>query len=416
MNTQNGARTKCRVCASPLTVPFADLRTSPIANNLVKADEFDKGEYVFPLNAMVCEHCWLVQLTYSHPADQLFTASYPYFSSYSRTWLEHSAALADTICDRFNLGPESFLVEVASNDGYLLQFFKQKGLNVLGVEPSSNTAAVARTERGIETTEAFFNRQVGAEIACDRGFADFIVANNVIAHVPELPAFLEGFEELLAKDGVASFEFPYLGQLMKMNQFDTIYHEHYSYFSLLSASHALESVGLRAFDVQQLSTHGGSLRLFVCHADSELEKSPSLKQLEIEELNEQLDTPAPYLEFQERVDQCKRALLRFLCDAREAGKRVVAYGAPAKGNTLLNYCGIGCDLIEYTVDISPHKQGTFLPGSRIPVDRPERIRETRPDYVLILPWNLLGEISSAHSYIAEWGGRFVTPIPEVVVH
>jgi SAM-dependent methyltransferase len=410
------SRAYCRVCGSLLTIPFANLGVSPIANNMVTADVANLGpEPFYPLNAMTCGTCWLVQLTYSHPADKLFTDEYPYFSSYSQSWLAHSSEYSAQMIKWLKLGKGHRVVEVASNDGYLLRNFKDCGCDVIGVEPCGNVAAVAREQHGIPTISEFFGRAVGARIAEENGYANLIVANNVLAHVPDTIDFLGGFSELLASDGVITFEFPHLLELIFHNQFDTIYHEHYCYLSLLSVRYALARVGLRVFDAQRLRTHGGSLRLFVCHETASYEPTAELAKLELQESEAGLDRSETYFAFQERVRSTKRSLLRFLIDAKESGKRIVGYGAPAKGNTLLNFCGVGIDFIDFTVDISPHKQGHFLPGSRLPVLSPEAIREAKPDYLLVLPWNISDEIMRQHAYASDWGGRFVIPIPDIQI-
>jgi hypothetical protein len=404
---------RCRVCDATLSIPFADLGLSPIANDMVRPENLPRGEPFFPLKAMVCEKCWLVQLTYSHPAADLFTDNYPYYSSFSESWLTHAASYAERMTDMLQLRPHHRVVEVASNDGYLLRYFKDRGIGVTGVEPCANVATAAREQHGIPTVSEFFGRSVGARLAREIGHADLMVANNVLAHVPDTLDFLGGFSELLSAHGVATFEFPHLLELMRYNQFDTIYHEHYCYLSLLSVRHALSLVGLRPFDVQRLETHGGSLRLLVCHDASDRQPTAELMELDSEEKEAGLDRCEVYTAFQERVRRTKRMLLSFLIRAKTDGKRIVGYGAPAKGNTLLNFCGVGNDFLDFTVDISPHKQGMFLPGSRLKVLSPDAIYESKPDYVLILPWNLANEVIQQNSKVAEWGCRFLVPIPEV---
>jgi hypothetical protein len=407
---------KCRVCGSESAVPFADLGVSPIANEMLsREDAIRVSENFYPLNAVVCKRCWLVQLTYSHPAKSLFTDSYPYYSSFSETWVAHAESYASQMVQRMQLNSVMRVVEVASNDGYLLRYFKSLGINVLGIEPCQNVAEAARELHGIPTISEFFGSELGRKTAIDYGYANLMIANNVLAHVPDTIDFLTGFKELLAPDGIATFEFPHLLKLIQQNQFDTIYHEHYCYLSLVAVKHALELVGLRPFDVETLATHGGSLRLFVCHAEASYSQTKNLLILEEAEVLAGLKLSETYSKFQEKVWETKRNLLKFLIDAKENGKTIVGYGAPAKGNTLLNFCGIGTDFLDFTVDISPHKQGLMLPGSRIPVYDPEVIHNLKPDYVLILPWNLSGEIMRQHSYIKDWGGRFVVPIPEVRV-
>lgn len=402
----------CRGCGAPVGLAFADLGLSPIANALRRADDQGRPETFYPLRAMVCERCWLVQLDHELAPDELFADDYTYFSSYSRSWLRHAETFARQAEARFGLGSGSLVVEVASNDGYLLQYFKQSGIRVLGVEPAGNVADAAERERGIPSLRMFFGRKAALEMQAQGLAADLMVANNVLAHVPDLNDFLAGFAILLAPSGVGSFEFPHLLRLIEDVQFDTIYHEHYSYLSLLSVETLLARQGLRAFDVERLPTHGGSLRLYVCRADAPFETQPALPSLRMAEKAAGLDSPARYRSFAEAIKKTRNSLLRFLIDAQGEGKRVVGYGAPAKGNTLLNYCGVDRGFIDFTVDVSPHKQGTWLPGTGIPVLAPEAIDAARPDYLLILPWNLANEIMEQTARVRGWGCRFVVPIPE----
>ena len=405
---------RCRHCDTPLESTFCDLGMSPLANSYLQAEDLDRAEKFYPLHAFVCSECLLVQLEEFESPEHIFS-DYAYFSSFSQSWLEHAHSYVDSIVARFALGPQHQVVEIASNDGYLLQYFVALGIPVLGIEPAANVAVAAR-QKGIETLVEFFGTDVAREIVASDRQADLIIGNNVLAHVPALNDFVEGLSILLAPQGRITMEFPHLLQLMQHNQFDTIYHEHFSYFSFLTVSKVFARNGLRLFDVDRVPTHGGSLRIYGCHNDDATHpQSGRVALLEADERAAGLDHLEGYFAFPERVRRTKRALLRFLIDARDADKSVVAYGAPAKGNTLLNYCGVRTDLVDYTVDRSPHKQNHFLPGTHLPIYAPERIAETKPDYVLILPWNLKDEIMSEMAHVREWGGKFVVPIPEVTV-
>jgi SAM-dependent methyltransferase len=403
----------CRFCGRPLALTFADLGVQPLANSYVEPADLQKAETFYPLHVFVCEGCWLVQLPEVASPEAIFS-DYAYFSSYSESWLRHAQRYAEAMIPRFGLGPESLVVEIASNDGYLLRFFKEQGVPVLGVEPAANVARAAE-ELGIPTVVRFFGTGLARELAAGERRADLLVGNNVLAHVPDLNDFVQGLATLLAPGGVLTMEFPHLLRLMEEDQFDTIYHEHFSYFSLSAARRVFAHHGLTVVDVEELSTHGGSLRLFARHTEGADQPSERVVELLEREQAAGLETPAPYQAFAERVRRVKRQLLRFLVEAREQGRTIVGYGAPAKGNTLLNYCGIGPDFLDYTVDRSPHKQGRFLPGTRVPILGPDRIRETRPDYVLILPWNLKDEIMEQMADVRSWGGQFVVAIPEVRV-
>jgi 2-polyprenyl-3-methyl-5-hydroxy-6-metoxy-1,4-benzoquinol methylase len=406
---------RCRFCDTLLVRTFADLGVSPISNAFLKADQLSKMEPFFPLHAYVCEACLLVQLEDFESPENIFNDEYAYFSSYSDSWLEHARRYADQIVPRLKLNEGSFVVEIASNDGYLLQNFVQKRIPVLGIEPSSNVAEVARS-KGIECWVTFFGAAAAQELVSKRQKPDLVIGNNVFAHVPALNDFVRGLKIVLADDGVITLEFPHLLCLMREGQFDTIYHEHFSYFSFLVVTRIFSEHGLRVFDVDRLSTHGGSLRIYAAHdASTRWQEQKAVGELLAEERRAGLDDVANYSAFYQQVTRVKRDLLEFLIGAKRAGKTVVGYGAPAKGNTLLNFCGVGRDFIDYTVDRSSHKQGMFLPGTRLPIEVPERIFETKPDYVLILPWNLQSEIVAQMSGISEWGGRFVVPIPEVKV-
>jgi SAM-dependent methyltransferase len=403
----------CRFCSAPLTVSFCDLGMSPLSNSYVKAADAHRMEPFYPLHAFVCGECFLVQLEEFESPEKIF-GDYAYFSSYSESWLDHAKRYAEHMTGLLHLGRDSLVVEIASNDGYLLQYFKAAGIPVLGIEPARNVAKAA-VARGIPTVTEFFGTALAERLAREGKQADIVLGNNVFAHVPALNDFAAGFAKVLKPDGVLTLEFPHLLNLMRENQFDTIYHEHFSYFSFATARRVLEHHGLRVFDVEQLPTHGGSLRVYACHAAGGRKEAARVAGLEGEEWSAGLGKIETYHAFAEQVKATKRRILDFLIKAKNEGKTVVGYGAPAKGNTLLNYCGIRSDFLEFTVDRSPHKQGTLLPGTRIPVCAPERIFETKPDYVLILPWNLNDEIREQMAGIRDWGGRFVVPIPDVAV-
>lgn len=402
----------CRHCGSPLTKVFADLQTCPPSNAMVKTNELNFPETYFPLKVFVCDTCWLVQVDEIEKAEAIFNAEYTYFSSYSTSWLAHAKKYTDYMVERFGYNQQSLVVEIASNDGYLLQYFKEKGIPVLGVEPTANTAKVA-AEKGIDSIIDFF----GSDLAQNKleGKADLILGNNVLAHVPDINDFVAGVKIALKPNGVNTFEFPHLCKLIEFNQFDTIYHEHFSYLSFTALKSVFEKQGLTFFDVQELPTHGGSLRIFTKHKeDSSKQIEPSVQAMLNKEIGLGVDTLVYYEGFQEKVETIKNEFLAFLLQAKAEGKIVVGYGAAAKGNTLLNYCGIkGNDLISYVMDASPYKQNKGLPGSRIPVYHPDKIKETKPDYVIIFPWNLKSEISSQLAFIKEWGGKFVVAIPEL---
>ncbi len=405
----------CRFCGNSLHITFADLGSSPLSNSYIKPEELGRHEKFFPVHAWVCESCFLVQLELFATPEQIFSNEYAYFSSYSDTWLKHCRDYSDAITRRFGLGAGHLAVEVASNDGYLLQYLMKHGVRVLGVEPAENCAREAAAKR-VPTVVKFFGAQVADELASQGGKADLLIANNVLGHVPELNDFVRGVKRLLAGSGVITMEFPHLLNLIEQNQFDTIYHEHFSYFSFFTAEKVFAHHGITLFDVHELPTHGGSLRIFGRHAeDASKPVDPNVQRLKDKERQAGLYETAVYSAFHSRIMRTKRRLLEFLIKAKDEGKRVVGYGAPAKGNTLLNYCGIRTDFLDFTVDRSPHKQGRYLPGTHIPVFAPDRIRDARPDYVLILPWNWKDEIMEQIGYIRDWGGRFVIPIPEVAV-
>lgn len=409
MGRNISAMTACRLCRAPLTETFADLGISPLANDFVAADDRRAAEATYPLRAMVCSSCLLVQVEELASAEEIFS-DYTYFSSFSTTWLDHARRFADESIVRFGLGPDSRVVEIASNDGYLLQYFKAAGIPVLGIEPAANVAKVA-VQNGVPTLTEFFGEATAKGIDPEWQ-ADLLVANNVMPHVPDLHDFVSGYPILLKPTGVVSIEFQHLGKLIDEQAFDTIYHEHFSYFSYLTARRALEDHGLRAFDVEELPTHGGSLRVYGCHADAPYEETSRSKALVARERAAGLDGIEAHRAFEETVRRSKRQMLRFLFDLKDQGQSIVAYGAPAKGVTLVNYCGIGRDLIDFAVDLNPVKQGTFVPGTQIEVRPPSAIDEARPDIVLILPWNLTHEIAAQLAHIREWGGRFVTRTPD----
>ena len=405
----------CRLCGAQLRHSFCDLGMSPPSNAFLRVEQLNAMERFYPLHAWVCGKCKLVQLEEFETPERLFADDYPYFSSYSETWLRHGKAFVSLASERFSLGVSQRVIEIGSNDGYLLQFFKERGLSVLGIEPAANVALAAE-ERGIQTRIEFFGTECARRLAAEGIHADLMVGNNVLAHVPALNDFVEGIRLLLSPNGVATLELPHLLRLMQETQFDTIYHEHFSYFSLTAAERLFSSHAMRIFDVDELPTHGGSLRLYICHAAAPTHHlGAAVAKVHADERAAGLDSLSPYSCFQEHVLALKCALLEFLIDAKRAGKRIAAYGAAAKGNTLLNYCGVGGDFLDYVADLSPHKQGKFLPGTHIPVVAPARIRETRPDYLLILPWNIKDEVMAQNAFVREWGGRFVIPIPRIAV-
>ena len=402
---------KCRHCQASLTLPLIDLGSAPPSNAYLTEKALHAVEKYFPLRVLVCTECWLVQTEDYTGADELFSADYAYFSSFSTTWLEHAERYVSDMAKRFDLSAHSHIVEVAANDGYLLQYAKAKGIPCLGVEPTTSTAEAARA-KGIEIVEDFFGVKLATELVSQGKQADLIVANNVLAHVPDINDFVAGFSTLLKPAGVATFEFPHLLQLVSENQFDTIYHEHYSYLSLTAVKRVFEHNGLSVFDVEELPTHGGSLRVYAQRTDSAIhEISPSVTSLLERETSAGIATSEYYAGFQEKANKVKNDFLSFLIEANQAGKTVAGYGAAAKGNTLLNYAGIRPDLLPYVVDRNPAKQDKFLPGCRIPIFDEQQLKLSRPDYVIILPWNLKAEVVEQLSYIREWGGHFVTAVP-----
>jgi SAM-dependent methyltransferase len=403
----------CRLCGEALTETFVDLGMSPLCESYLRADQLDAREPFYPLHVRICASCLLVQLPAYVAGEDIFS-EYAYFSSYSDSWVAHAKRYADTMVDQLGLGPESLVTEVASNDGYLLQHFVARGIPVLGVEPAANIAEVARA-RGIRTESRFLGAETGAELAAQYGRADLVAGNNVYAHVPDLVGFTAGLAALVKPDGLVTLEFPHLLRLIERRQYDTIYHEHYQYLSLLTAQRALATSDLVVVDVEELPTHGGSLRVHARPATAAGEPAAGVKAVLDEEAATGLHTLDGHHGFAEAVFQIKRGLLEFLLAARAEGRTVVGYGAPGKGNTLLNHCGIRSDLLAFTVDRSPHKQGMFLPGTHIPIYPPDRIATERPDYVLVLPWNLRTELTEQLSYVHDWGGRLVFPIPALEV-
>ena len=405
----------CRFCRADLRRTFVDLGMSPLCETYPSAADLNHGEIYYPLHVYVCEQCFLVQLEEYEAAENIFS-DYPYFSSFSDSWLKHADNYCEMMMGRLGLSAQSLVVEVASNDGYLLQYFVRRRVPVLGIEPAANVAKVA-VEKGVPTLVRFFGTQMARELAAEGQCADLVLGNNVLAQVPDVNDFVEGLRILLKPQGVLTLEFPHLLRLIERNEFDTIYHEHFSYFSMLTTARILEAHALRVFDVEELPTHGGSLRVYACRVeDAAHEVKRTVEDLIAEEIKTGLGSAEGYESFALQVKETKFALIEFLIGAARQGKAVAGYGAPGKSATLLHYCGIGKDLIAYTVDRSPYKQGRFLPGSHIPIYHPDRIRETKPDYVVILPWNLKDEIVEQLHYIREWGGKFVVPIPQVTTY
>ena len=404
----------CRFCGASLEHTFIDLGMSPLANSYVATEQLNRMEPFYPLHVYVCKECLLVQLEEFTSPQSIF-GDYAYFSSYSDSWLQHAEKYVGLVYERFALGPRSHVIEIASNDGYLLQYFVKRGVPVLGIEPAVNVAKVAK-KKGVPTLVKFFGVQTARTLAVRGKKADLLIGNNVLAHVPNINDFVGGLKIALKSQGVVTMEFPHVMRLMQENQFDTIYHEHFSYLSLLAVERIFDKHGLALFDVEELSTHGGSLRIYAKHSD-DTSKSVGKRLVELREREASagFDRLEHYLHFAKRVEETKRKLLAFLVAAKNDGKVIVGYGAPAKGNTLLNYCGIRSDFLDYTVDRSPYKQGYYLPGVRIPILSPDVIKQTKPDYVLILPWNIKDEVMQQMAFIREWGGRFVVPIPEVKV-
>ncbi len=404
----------CRFCNTMLKHTFVDLGMSPLCQTHITQEQLNSMEPFYPLRTYVCDHCYLVQLDEFVAPGDIFS-EYAYFSSYSDSWVAHAKRYTELVTTRFGLNSSSRVIEIASNDGYLLQHFASAGIHCLGIEPAANVAAAAIT-KGIPSIVKFFGIQTAREVAEEHGQADLLLGNNVLAHVPDLNDFVGGMKILLAPNGVITMEFPHLLRLMQENQFDTIYHEHFSYFSFITVEKVFAAHGITLFDVEELTTHGGSLRIYGRHAEDRSKPvSDRAIGLRNRELSAGLNQMKTYIGFTDQVKETKRNLLEFLIEAKRAGKSVVGYGAPGKGNTLLNYCGIRQDFLDYTVDRNPYKQGKYTPGTHIPILDPEKIRESKPDYLLLLPWNLKDEIMQQMAYIREWGGQFVVPIPSVKV-
>ena len=412
--SQEQKKWKCRFCGSSLSHTFVDLGMSPLCESYRNVEQLNQMEPFYPLHVRVCGNCFLVQLEEFVPPGEIFT-EYAYFSSYSDAWLSHARSYVDMVVKRFGLSTKSFVVELASNDGYLLQYFREKGIPMLGIEPAANVASAA-VSKGVPTIVKFFGVQTAKDLVANGRLAELIVANNVLAQVPDLNDFVGGIKILLKPGGVVTVEFPHLARLIEENQFDTIYHEHFSYFSFRTAEKIFAAHGLTLFDVEEISTHGGSLRIYGRHAEDEAKPvNDNALRLKEREAAYGLDHLDRYKSFDEKVKETKRKLLQFLIQAKREGKRIAGYGAPGKGNTLLNYCGIRTDFIDFTVDRNPYKQGKFLPGTHIPIYSPDKIPQERPDFVLILPWNFKEEIMQQLNFIQDWGGKFIVPIPEVAV-
>jgi SAM-dependent methyltransferase len=404
---------RCRLCSCELRHTFVDLGMSPPCESYLSAAELDAGETFYPLHVRICENCLLVQLPAYIPAEEIFS-DYAYFSSYSDSWVAHAQRFVEDAARTLDFGPGSFVVEAASNDGYLLQHTVARGIRSLGIEPAANVAEVARS-RGIETEVMFLGEQTGMDVAARHGRADLVVANNVFAHVPDIVDFGKGLRALVADSGRVSIEIPHLLRLIEGHEYDTIYHEHFSYLSLLTAQRVLAAAGLTVVDIEELPTHGGSMRLWSVPSNGFVDVQPSVKQVLTEEAAAGLDTLEGHQGFAQQVAAVRNDFVEFLIGCQRDGKRVVGYGAPGKGNTLLNHCGIRSDLMEFTVDRNPHKHGMFLPGTHIPIYPVERLAEERPDYVVVMPWNLRAEITRQLEYIRGWGGRFVVSLPRLEV-
>ncbi len=406
-------RKLCRFCGAGLKRTFVDLGMSPFCETYPSELDLDKSETYYPLHVYVCDECLLVQLEEFQSPENIFS-DYAYFSSYSDSWLKHAENYCDKMIAKLALDKRSFVVEVASNDGYLLQYFVKHEVPVLGIEPAANLHKAA-AEKGVPTLTRFFGTELAKELVAERGGADLVLGNNVLAQVPDLNDFVEGLKILLNVNGVLTLEFPHLLRLIERNEFDTIYHEHFSYFSMLTTVRIMEAHGLKVFDVEELASHGGSLRVYACRAENQRRVEPSVKNLVDQEIKAGQNLPEGYSGFAQKVQKVKFELVDLLIKAAREGKSVAGYGAPGKSATLLQYCGIGKDLIQYTVDRSSYKQGRYLPGSHIPIYNPDRIRETKPDFVVILPWNLKDEIVEQLKFIRAWGGRFIVPIPKVEI-
>jgi 2-polyprenyl-3-methyl-5-hydroxy-6-metoxy-1,4-benzoquinol methylase len=406
---------KCRFCNHKLEHSVIDLGMSPLCQKHIKPENANDMEKFYPLHAFICDNCWLMQLEEYATPDEIFADEYAYFSSYSESWLKHARKYTDLMINRFSLSENNLVTEIASNDGYLLQWFVQKGIPVLGIEPAANVAEAAR-EKGVRTETEFFGKNTAEKMAKKYGKADLLLGNNVLAHVPDINDFVAGMKKMLNTNGTITMEFPHLQKLIEGNQFDTIYHEHFSYLSFIAVNRIFARHGITLFDVEELPTHGGSLRIYGKHAeDTSKEVTTNVSVLLKREIDLGFETLEYYSRFEEQIKETKRKIRDFLIQAKRDGKSVAGYGAPGKGNTLLNYCGVRTDFIDYTVDMSPHKQGNYLPGTHIQILHPDAIKETKPDYLFILPWNLKEEIMDQHKYIRSWGGKFIVPIPELTV-
>ncbi len=404
----------CRFCKKETDNVFIDLINSPASNSFLTKEQLNEPEVYYPLKVFVCHYCFLVQVDEYKKSDDIFNADYVYFSSFSKSWLKHAEEYVAMMVSRFGTNENSLVVELASNDGYLLQYFKQRSVPVLGIEPTKNTAAVAR-EKGIESITEFFGVNLAGQLAAKGRYADVLLGNNVLAHVPDILDFVSGMKLILKPAGVITMEFPHLLRLVQSNQFDTIYHEHFSYLSFYTVKQIFEQCGLKMFDVEELTTHGGSLRIFACHAESNREIEASVGEMLSKEEAAGMQRPEFYHGFQDRAMKVKLDVLRFLVEQKSKGKSVAGYGAAAKGNTLLNFCGVKNDLIDFVVDANPNKQGKFLPASHIPVVDESLLKSKRPDFVMLLPWNLKDELMDQLKYIRNWGGKFVVPIPDLTI-
>ena len=408
------SHSSCRFCGVGLRHTFVDLGMSPLCESYVNVEQLNHMEPFYPLHVYVCDKCFLVQLLEYVSPEQIFS-DYAYFSSYSDSWLQHANAYTEMAIARFGLNSNSQVVEIASNDGYLLQYFLQRHIPVLGIEPAANVAAVAQ-QNGIPSVVRFFGEKTARELLSEQKQADLLLGNNVLAHVPDINDFVKGMKILLKPNGAITMEFPHLMRLMEENQFDTIYHEHFSYLSFIAVEKIFAAQGLTLFDVEEIPTHGGSLRIYARHTENTSQPvGDRVMELRTREEKAGFTCLDHYFSFTEKVKETKRKLLDFLIHTKQQGRSIAGYGAPGKGNTLLNYCGIRTDFLDYVVDRSPYKQGKFLPGTHIPIHHPDKLKETKPDYVLILPWNLKAEVIEQNSYIREWGGRFVVPIPDVTI-
>jgi len=405
----------CRFCKNQLTDVFIDLINSPASNSFLTKNELNEPEVFFPLKVYTCNKCFLIQVDEYKKSDAIFDNNYVYFSSFSTSWLEHAKKYTDIVTERFGFNSNSLVMEIASNDGYLLQYFKHKNIPALGIEPTANTAEAAKA-KGIDSIIDFFGVRLAKDLVANNKKADLLLGNNVLAHVPDIVDFVGGMKLVLKDTGVITMEFPHLMQLVDNTQFDTIYHEHFSYLSFYTVKQIFESQGLEMFDVEEIPTHGGSLRIYAKHKEDSTHKiSGNVEKLLAKEIAKGLNTLSYYNHFQQKVTKVKLGITEFLIEQKRAGKKVAAYGAAAKGNTLLNYCGIKNDLIDFVVDANPHKQNKFLPASHIPVVNEDHLKQQKPDYVFILPWNLRNEITQQLSYIKEWGGKFVIAIPELMI-